>query len=95
MPPEIPFRVALVVVIVLTMAVTVYHRLQAAKSGETISRKEERLYSKDQCKCHEKKMAAVHEAAPRVIGRSCTWVKAVAASRHPQWLCRCRPDSDL
>ena len=41
MAPEIPFRVALVVVIVLTMAVTVYHRLQAAKSGETISRKEE------------------------------------------------------
>ncbi len=41
MSTEIPFRVALVVVIVLTMAVTVYHRLQAAKSGETISRKEE------------------------------------------------------
>lgn len=41
MASEIPFRVALVVVIVLTMAVTVYHRLQAAKSGETISRKEE------------------------------------------------------
>jgi hypothetical protein len=38
---EIPFRVALVVVIALTMSVTVYHRLQAAKSGETISRKEE------------------------------------------------------
>lgn len=41
MSSEIAFRVALVVVIVLTMAVTVYHRLQAAKSGETISRKEE------------------------------------------------------
>lgn len=38
---EIPFRVALVVIIALTMMVTVYHRLQAAKSGETISRKEE------------------------------------------------------
>ena len=38
---EIPYRVALVVVIALTMSVTVYHRLQAAKSGETISRKEE------------------------------------------------------
>ena len=34
MPSENPFRVALVVVIVLTMAVTVYHRLQAAASGE-------------------------------------------------------------
>jgi hypothetical protein len=33
MASEIPFRVALMVVIVLTMAVTVYHRLQAAKSA--------------------------------------------------------------
>jgi protein-S-isoprenylcysteine O-methyltransferase Ste14 len=41
MPSENPFRIALVVVIVLTMAVTVYHRLQAAKSGEAISRKDE------------------------------------------------------
>lgn len=41
MPSETPFRIALVVVIVLTMAVTLYHRLQAAKSGETISRKDE------------------------------------------------------
>ena len=41
MPSENPFRVALVVVIVLTMAVTVYHRLQAAKSGEKISHREE------------------------------------------------------
>ena len=41
MPNENPFRIALVVVIVLTMAVTVYHRLQAAKSGEKISRKDE------------------------------------------------------
>ena len=38
---ELPYRVALVAVIALTMSVTVYHRLQAAKSGETISRKEE------------------------------------------------------
>ena len=41
MPDETPFRIALVVVIVLTMAVTVYHRLQAAKSGEKISHREE------------------------------------------------------
>lgn len=41
MSSEIPFRVALAVVIALTMSVTVYHRLQAAKSGEAISRKEE------------------------------------------------------
>jgi protein-S-isoprenylcysteine O-methyltransferase Ste14 len=41
MPLENPFRVALVVIIVLTMAVTIYHRLQAAASREYISRKEE------------------------------------------------------
>lgn len=41
MPSENPFRIALVVVIVLTMVVTVYHRLQAAKSGDKISHKEE------------------------------------------------------
>lgn len=38
---EIPFRVALVIVIIPTMAVTIYYRLQAAKSDEKISRKEE------------------------------------------------------
>lgn len=41
MPSENPFRVALVVVMVLTMSVTVYFRLQAASSGEKISRKDE------------------------------------------------------
>ncbi len=41
MTTEIPFRIALVIVILLTMSVTVYHRLQAAKSGESISRKDE------------------------------------------------------
>jgi hypothetical protein len=41
MPNESPFRNASVVVILLTMAVTVYHRFQAAKSGEKISHKDE------------------------------------------------------
>jgi protein-S-isoprenylcysteine O-methyltransferase Ste14 len=41
MPNETPFRISLVIVIVLTMIVTVYHRLQAAKSGEKISHKDE------------------------------------------------------
>lgn len=41
MPAELPFRIALTIVIILTMGVTVYHRLQAASSGERISRKEE------------------------------------------------------
>jgi len=41
MTSEIPFRIALIVVIVLTMAVTLYYRRQAASSGETISHQEE------------------------------------------------------
>lgn len=40
MPSETPFRIALVIVILLTMAVTAYHRIQA-RSGEKISHKEE------------------------------------------------------
>jgi len=35
------FRIALVIVISLTIAVTLYYRLQAASSGEKISRKDE------------------------------------------------------
>jgi protein-S-isoprenylcysteine O-methyltransferase Ste14 len=38
---ENPYRIAVVVVMVLTVAVTAYHRLQAAASGEKISRKDE------------------------------------------------------
>jgi len=41
MTSEIPFRLALIIVIALTMSITVYHRVQAAKSGETISHHEE------------------------------------------------------
>jgi protein-S-isoprenylcysteine O-methyltransferase Ste14 len=41
MASEDPFRIALVVVIVLTMAVTVYYRVQAASSGEKITHKDE------------------------------------------------------
>lgn len=41
MPSEIPFRIALVIVIALAMGVTLHYRLQAAASGERISRKEE------------------------------------------------------
>ena len=41
MTSENPFRIAVVVVMVLTVAVTAYHRLQAAASGEKISRKDE------------------------------------------------------
>lgn len=41
MSSELPFRIALVIVILLTMSVTVYHRFLAGKSGEKVSRKEE------------------------------------------------------
>ena len=41
MTSENPYRIAVVVVMVLTVAVTAYHRLQAASSGEKISRKDE------------------------------------------------------
>jgi protein-S-isoprenylcysteine O-methyltransferase Ste14 len=41
MPSENPFRIALVVVLVLAMAVTAYHRWQARSSGEKISHKAE------------------------------------------------------
>ena len=39
-PSETPFRIALIVVIVLTMIVAVYYRLRAASSGEKISHRE-------------------------------------------------------
>ena len=41
MNSEDPFRLSLLLVMALTMAVTIYHRLQAASSGEKISRKAE------------------------------------------------------
>lgn len=41
MEAETPFRIALIVVILLTTVVTAYHRIQAASSKEAISRKEE------------------------------------------------------
>lgn len=41
MTVEYPFRIAVVVVAVLTSAITLYYRLQAAASGEKISRQAE------------------------------------------------------
>lgn len=41
MDAESPFRIALIIVILLTTVVTAYHRIQAASSKESISRKEE------------------------------------------------------
>lgn len=41
MASETPFRIALVIVIVLTMTVTLYQRMHAASSGEQIDKKDE------------------------------------------------------
>ncbi|MEQ1829067.1 MAG: isoprenylcysteine carboxylmethyltransferase family protein [Pirellula sp.] len=41
MASETPFRIALLIVMALTVTVTLYYRLRAASSGETISRKDE------------------------------------------------------
>lgn len=41
MDPETTFRIALTAMLVITMSVTVYHRLQAARSGERISHRDE------------------------------------------------------
>lgn len=41
MPSETPFRIALVVVLILATTVTLYHRVRASRSPEKISRKEE------------------------------------------------------
>src|SRR5689334_11130396 len=41
MPAETPFRIALVIVSALTLSVTAYHRMQAARSGEWVSHREE------------------------------------------------------
>ena len=41
MDSETPFRISLVVVILLTMTIGLHHRIQAASSGEEISHKDE------------------------------------------------------
>jgi len=41
MESENPFRIALVVIMLTTMGVTLYHRIQAASSGEKISHQDE------------------------------------------------------
>ena len=70
MTEENPFRIALVIVFVLTMAVTVYFRIQAAASGEKISRKEEGYA-----------LAIVLR-----LGGLCLWLAVVAYLIHPPWV---------
>jgi protein-S-isoprenylcysteine O-methyltransferase Ste14 len=67
---EDPFRTALLTILVITMAVVAYHRLQAAKSGERISRKDEGL------------LLAV---SLRLAGL-CLWMGTFAYLINPNWM---------
>ncbi len=70
MPSEDPFRVALLLVLGVTMAVVAYHRWQAAQSKERISRKDEGM------------LLAV---SLRLAG-ACMWVATLAYLVDPAWM---------
>jgi protein-S-isoprenylcysteine O-methyltransferase Ste14 len=70
MSSEAPFRIALLTILVMTMVVVAYHRLQAAKSGERISRKDEGL------------LLAV---SLRLAGL-CLWMGTFAYLINPDWM---------
>jgi protein-S-isoprenylcysteine O-methyltransferase Ste14 len=70
MPSEDPFRIALLMILGFTMVVGGYHRWQAAKSGDRISRKEEGL------------LLAV---SLRLAGL-CVWIATLAYLIDPAWM---------
>ena len=70
MPSEDPFRIALATILGLTMVVVAYHRLQAARSGERITRKDEGL------------LLAV---SLRLAGL-CLWLATSAYLINPAWM---------
>jgi protein-S-isoprenylcysteine O-methyltransferase Ste14 len=70
MSSEDPFRIALLMILVLTMVVVAYHRLQAARSKERISRRDEGL------------LLAI---SLRVAGL-CLWVATCAYLADPKWM---------
>jgi protein-S-isoprenylcysteine O-methyltransferase Ste14 len=70
MPSETPYRVALVIVIALTMAIGIYHRVRAASSGEKISHREE---------------GYVFAAALRLAGLV-LWISTFGYLLFPAWL---------
>lgn len=70
MSAETPYRLALLTIFGLTMVIVAYHRLQAARSGERISRKDEGV------------LLAI---ALRLTGL-CLWIAAVAYLVNPAWM---------
>ena len=70
MPSEAPFRIALLAILVPIMVVGVYHRLQAAKSGDRISRKDEGLSL----------------AVTLRLAGVCVWVGTLAYLIDPAWM---------
>lgn len=70
MANETPFRIALLLLFTVTVAIVGYHRLQAAKSGERITRRDEGV------------LLAV---ALRLAGL-CLWVATVAYLVNPAWM---------
>lgn len=67
---EIRFRIALLVVFVPTVTIALYHRMQAAKSGESISRRSEGI---------------VFAATLRIVGLL-VWFMTLAYIINPRWL---------
>src|SRR6266850_2403420 len=72
MSSETPFRLALLGVFIPTVLIAFYHRLQAASSGERVSRKEE---------------GYVFAAALRLAGL-CVFVCTAAYAANSQWIQR-------
>ena len=70
MSPEDPFRIALLAIFSLTVAIVGYHRFQAAKSGDRITRKDEGI------------LLAV---SLRFAGL-CLWVATLAYLIDPAWM---------
>ena len=70
MQSEAPFRIALLVILVLTTTMMVYYRLQAAKSGERISHEEE---------------GWLFATSLRFVGM-CMWIGTLAYLIYPTWM---------
>jgi protein-S-isoprenylcysteine O-methyltransferase Ste14 len=70
MTSEDPFRITLLTIFCLTIVVVAYHRVQAAKSGERISRREEGL---------------LWAVALRLAGL-CMWLATLAYLVDPAWM---------
>ena len=70
MSAEDPFRIAILAMLGLVMGVGVYHRLQAAKSGERISRRDEGFWI----------------GVPLRLAGICIWIGSLAYLINPAWM---------